>query len=75
MRFLLRAHRTRLAARGIEQAGLLLDRPAILDDADLAARLTSIAWPMKRIELMFLISQRVPKRRAGLAHRNIDVGA
>ena len=35
----------------------------------------SMAWPMKRIELTFLISQRVPKRLAGLAHRDVDVGA
>jgi len=33
---------------------------AVLENRDLAARLDSIAWPMKRIELTFLISQRVP---------------
>ena len=35
----------------------------------------SIAWPMKRIELTFLISQRVPSGSPGLAHRHVDVGA
>ena len=30
---------------------------------------------MKRIELMFLISQRVPRFAPGLRHRDIDVGA
>ena len=34
-----------------------------------------MAWPMKRIELTFLISQRVPSSVAGLAHRDVDVGA
>ena len=36
---------------------------------------TSIAWPMKRIELTFLISQRVPSGVAGTAHRHVHVGA
>ena len=35
----------------------------------------SIAWPMKRIELTFLISQRVPSGSPGPAHRDVDVGA
>jgi hypothetical protein len=35
----------------------------------------SIAWPMKRIELTFLISQRVPNSPPRSAHRNVDVGA
>ena len=35
----------------------------------------SIAWPMKRIELTFLISQRVPSWLARPAHRDVDVGA
>ena len=39
MRFFLRAHRTGLALAGIVEAGFLVDRAAILDDADLAARL------------------------------------
>ena len=34
-----------------------------------------MAWPTKRIELTFLISQRVPKSPPGLAHRDVDVGA
>jgi hypothetical protein len=37
VRFFLGAHRARLAAFGIEQAGFLVDRAAILDDVDLAA--------------------------------------
>ena len=35
----------------------------------------SMAWPMKRIELTFLISQRVPSGVARPAHRDVDVGA
>ena len=35
----------------------------------------SIAWPMKRMELTFLISQRVPSGFSGAAHRDVDVGA
>ena len=35
----------------------------------------SMAWPMKRIELTFLISQRVPSFPPGLPHRDVDVGA
>ena len=34
-----------------------------------------MAWPMKRIELTFLISQRVPSLSPGLPHRDVDVGA
>ena len=65
VRLLLGAHRARLARHWIEQPRLLLDRAAVLEDLDLAARLVSIAWPMKRIELTFLISQRVPSGSPG----------
>jgi hypothetical protein len=39
VRLFLGAHRAGLALAGIEQAGFLIDLAAVLDDADLAARL------------------------------------
>jgi hypothetical protein len=61
VRLFLRAHRAGLALHGVEQAGLLVDLAAVLEDLDLAAASYSMACWMKRNELTFLISQRVPR--------------
>ena len=60
---------------GIEQARLLLDRAALLDDLDLAARLVldRLADEADRVDVLDLAAR--AERRAGLAHRDVDVGA
>ena len=75
VRLFLRAHRTRLAACGIEEARLLLDLAAILDDGDLTARfrLDRLADEADRVDVLDLAAR--VERRARPPHRNIDVGA
>jgi hypothetical protein len=66
VRFFLGAHRAGLALLRIEQAGFLVDAAAILEIAIWRRASDSMAWPTKRIELTFLISQRVPNSPPGL---------
>ena len=75
VRFFLRAHRPRLALGGIEQTRLLVDLAAVLDDADLAARLDldRLADEADRVDVLDLAAR--AERRARLAHGHIDVGA
>src|ERR1035437_105864 len=69
------AHGARLAAAGIEQPRLLIDRAAVLDDRDLPARLVldRLADEADRIDVLYFAAR--AERRARLAHRDVDVGA
>ncbi len=75
MRLFLGAHRARLALAGIVEAGLLVDRAAILEDADLAARLDidGLADEADRVDVLDLAARAEGLARA--AHRDVDVGA
>src|SRR5262245_45183514 len=75
VRLLLGAHRTRLASGRIKQTGLLLDRAAVLDDVDLAARLVfdGLADEADGIDVLDLAAR--AERGTGPAYRDIDVGA
>src|SRR6185503_14275949 len=70
-----RAHRARLAAARVEQARLLLDRAALLDDLDLAPRLVldRLTDEPDRVDVLDLAAR--AERLAGTAHRDVDVGA
>ena len=59
----------------IEQPRLLDDRPAVLQDLDLAARLVldGLADEADRIDVLDLAAR--AERRARLPHRDVDVGA
>ena len=60
---------------GIEQARLLIDRAAVLDDADLPARLglDGLADEADGIDVLDLAAR--AERLARAAHRDVDVGA
>src|SRR5947209_44752 len=75
VRLFLGAHRAGLALIGIEQPGLLLDRAAILQDADLAPRLVvdRLADEADRVDVLDLAAG--AERSAGLSHRDVEVGA
>ena len=75
MRLFLRPHRAGLTLVRIEQPGLLVDRAALLDDVDLPARLVSdrLADEADRVHVLDLAAR--AERPAGLAHRDVDVGA
>src|ERR1700722_20977230 len=75
VRLLFRAHRTRLAARRIEQPRLLIDGPAVLDDPNLTARLDidRLADEADGIDVFDFAAR--AKRRAGPANRDVDISA
>ncbi len=75
MRLLLGAHRPRLALGRVEQACLLIDFAAILEDRDLAARLGLDRLPDEpdRVDVLDLAAG--AERLAGAAHRDVHVGA
>src|SRR5271170_3484022 len=75
MRFLLGAHRARLAARRIEQPRLLVDLAAVLDDRDLAARLDLDRLADEADGVDVLDFAPGAERVSGAAHGDIDVGA
>src|SRR3984957_7239498 len=72
---LFRAHRTRLAARRIEQPRLLIDGAAVLDDPNLTARLDidRLAEEVDGIEV-FDVAARA-KGRPGPGNRDVDFSA
>src|SRR5258705_13799803 len=75
MRVLLRAHRPGLAAHAVEEARLLLDRGARLDQLDLAPRLDldRLHHKAHRVQILDLAA-----RAEGLAaapHRDVAVAA
>ena len=75
VRLLLGAHRARLAALRIEQAGLLLDGAARLEQLDLAARLVldRAADEAHRVQVLDLAAR--AERVARAAHRDVGVAA
>src|SRR5262249_51503399 len=75
VRLLLVAHGPRLALGRVEQPRLLLDRAAVLDDADLAARLVfdRLADEADRVDVLDLAAG--AQRRARPPHRHVHVGA
>ncbi len=75
MRLFLGAHGARLAAAGIEQPRLLIDRAALLDDFDLPARLVLDRLPDEADRIDVLDFAARAELCARLAHRDVDVGA
>ena len=75
VRLLLRAHGAGLALARIEQARLLVDRAAVLEDGDLPARLVvdGLADEADRVDVLDLAAR--AERLARAAHRDVDVGA
>ena len=75
MRLFLRAHGARLALAGVEQARLLVDLAAVLEDVDLAARLDldRLLDEADGVDVLDLAAR--AELVAGLAHRDVDVGA
>ena len=71
VRLFLRAHGAGLALAGIEQARLLIDRAAILDDADLPARLVldRLADEADRVDVLDLAAGAEFAPRAGAPRR------
>ena len=66
VRLFLGAHRPRLAGLGVEQARLLVDRAALLDDLDLAARLVfdGLADEADRVDVLDLAARAERSRQA-----------
>ena len=75
VRFFLAAHGPRLALGRIEKPRFLVDRAAVLDDADLALgfRLDRLPDEADRVDVLDLAAR--AQVRADLAHRHIHVGA
>ena len=75
MRVLLGTHEPRLALAGIEQAGLLHDLAATLNDLDLAPRLVldRLLHEADRVDVLDLAAR--AQLAARLAHRDVDVAA
>ena len=75
MGLFLRTHGAGFAAPSIEKPGLLLDRAALLDDLDLAARLVLDRLPDKTdgVHILYLASR--TERLTWPAHRYVDVSA
>ena len=75
MRFFLRAHRACLALGRIVKPRLLRDRAAILQNADLAARLIFDCLPHKADGVHILDFAACAEAFAGATHRDIHIGA
>src|SRR6185312_13098383 len=75
LRVFLAAHRSRLAAFGIEEPRLLDDAPAVLDHRDLAPRLVvdRLREEAEAVQVLDLAAR--AERLAGAAYRNVRVAA
>src|SRR5439155_4967517 len=75
VRFLLAAHRARLATVGIEEPGFQHHAPAALDELDLAMRLEldRLLEEAKRVEVLDLATR--AQRISRASHRDVGIAA